>query len=104
MSGSPAAPSGKTRHLRVIVVDDHEVVRMGVRALLEGHPGFTVVDEAATANEAIRKVEAQRPDLVVMDILLAGGSGIQACKQIAGRLPETKVIMLTSYADDELLS
>ncbi|MBE9507334.1 MAG: response regulator transcription factor [Chloroflexi bacterium] len=89
--------------LRIIIVDDHEVVRLGLRTLLERHPGFTIVDEAATAKEAIQKTLLLTPDVVVMDIRLPGGSGIEACRKIAEQSPETKVIMLTSYAEDEML-
>jgi len=91
------------KHLRIIIVDDHEVVRLGLKALLDRHPDFTVVDEASTAREAIQKAEAHRPDVVVMDIRLPGGSGIDACREITQLLPDTKVIMLTSYAEDEML-
>jgi len=89
--------------LRIIVVDDHEVVRLGLRTLIENHPEFTVVEEAATVKEAVRKTLLLRPDVVVMDIRLLGGSGIDACEQIVEQAPDTKVIMLTSYAEDELL-
>ncbi len=92
-----------TKHLRIIIVDDHEVVRLGLKALLDRHPDFTVVDEAGAAREAIQKAEAHRPEVVVMDIRLPGGSGIDACREITQRLPDTKVIMLTSYAEDEML-
>lgn len=92
-----------TQTLRLLLVDDHEVVRLGMRALLERHPSFTVVGEASTQEEAIAMAEEQQPDLVLMDIRLAGGSGIEACQQIKERLPDTKVIMLTSFAEDELL-
>jgi len=74
-----------------------------LKALLDRHPDFTVVDEAGTTREAIQKAEAHRPEVVVMDIRLPGGSGIDACREITQRLPDTKVIMLTSYADDEML-
>jgi two-component system response regulator DevR len=89
--------------LRIIIVDDHEVVRLGLRTLLDRHPDFTVVDEAATVREAVQKTLLLRPDVVVMDIRLLGGSGIDACKQIVEQAPEVKVIMLTSYAEDEML-
>jgi two-component system response regulator DevR len=89
--------------LRIIIVDDHEVVRLGLRTLLERHPGFAVVEEAATAREAVQKTLLLRPDVVVMDIRLLGGSGIDACRKIVEQAPETKVIMLTSYAEDEML-
>jgi len=89
--------------LRIIIVDDHEVVRLGLRTLIEHHPDFTVVDEAATAKEAVQKTLFLRPDVVVMDIRLLGGSGIDACRKIVEQVPEVKVIMLTSYAEDEML-
>ncbi len=89
--------------LRILIVDDHEVVRLGLRALLDRHPNFTVVDEAGTAREAIQKALLHRPDIVVMDIRMPGRSGIDACRDIVAQLPETRVIMLTSYAEDELL-
>ncbi|RLC97591.1 MAG: DNA-binding response regulator [Chloroflexi bacterium] len=89
--------------LRILIVDDHEVVRLGLSTLLERHPGFTVVDEAATAREAVQKALLLRPDVVVMDIRLPGGSGIDACRKIVEQAPMIKVIMLTSYAEDEML-
>jgi len=89
--------------LRIIIVDDHEVVRLGLHTLLERHPDFTVVGEAATAKEAVQKSLLLRPDVVVMDIRLLGGSGIDACRKIVGQAPEVKVIMLTSYAEDDML-
>lgn len=92
-----------TQLLRLLIVDDHEVVRIGMRALLERHPTFTVVGEASSEEEAIAMAEEHQPDIVLMDIRLAGGSGIEACQQIKERLPQTKVIMLTSFAEDELL-
>ena len=89
--------------LRILLVDDHEVVRLGLKALLGRHPGFEVVGEAGTAEEALRKTVALRPDVVVMDIRLPGESGIQATREIIRQRPETRVIILTSYAEDELL-
>ncbi len=91
------------KHLRIIIVDDHEVVRLGLRALLERHPSFSVVDEAGTAKEAVQKVLQHRPEVVVMDIRLPGGNGIEACREIVSQAPETKVIMLTSFAEDDML-
>lgn len=88
---------------RILLVDDHEVVRLGLRALLERHPQFEVVAEAGTARDAIEQVEQYSPDVVVMDIRLPGGSGIEACEEISEKHPNTKVIMLTSYAEDEML-
>ncbi|HHH83188.1 MAG TPA: response regulator transcription factor [Chloroflexi bacterium] len=88
---------------RILLVDDHEVVRVGLKALLDKHPQFRVVAEAASAREAVEKTKAHEPDVVVMDIRLRGGSGIEACEEITSQYPETKVIMLTSYAEDEML-
>jgi DNA-binding NarL/FixJ family response regulator len=86
-----------------LLVDDHEVVRVGLKALLEKHPDFEVVTEAATAREAVEKTDSYKPDVVVMDIRLKGGSGIEACQEITEASPDTQVIMLTSYAEDEML-
>jgi DNA-binding NarL/FixJ family response regulator len=88
---------------RILLVDDHEVVRLGLKALLDRHPNFNVVGEAATAHEAVKFVEQNQPDIVVMDIRLPGGSGIDACEKITKNHPDTQVIMLTSYAEDEML-
>src|SRR5579885_1146942 len=90
-------------NLRILLVDDHEVVRLGLKALLSRHPSFEVVGEAANADEALRKTLALKPDVVVMDIRLPGESGIQATRAIVQERPQTKVIILTSYAEDELL-
>ncbi len=88
---------------RILLVDDHEVVRLGLKSLLERHPQFDVVGEAASAREALEKVASTHPDVVVMDIRLPGTSGIEACEEITSRYPETRVLMLTSYAEDEML-
>ncbi|HSM55901.1 MAG TPA: response regulator transcription factor [Candidatus Sulfomarinibacteraceae bacterium] len=90
-------------HIRIMLVDDHEVVRLGMKSLLERRPGFEVVAEASAADEAVQKALVHEPDIVLMDIRLAGSSGIEACEEITTALPDTKVVMLTSYADDELL-
>lgn len=88
---------------RILIVDDHEVVRLGLKALLEQHPYFEVIAEAANAKDALDKVETYSPDVVLMDIRLPGASGIEACEKITENFPDTKVIMLTSYAEDEML-
>jgi DNA-binding NarL/FixJ family response regulator len=88
---------------RILLVDDHEVVRLGLKSLLERHPQFEIVGEAASAREALEQVENNHPDVVVMDIRLPGTSGIEACEEITSRFPETRVLMLTSYAEDEML-
>ena len=91
------------KQLRIVIVDDHEVVRLGLRTLLDRHPDFNVIDEAGTAREAIEKTLLHQPDVVVMDVRLQGGSGIEACRKIMAQVPDTKVIILTSYAEDEML-
>jgi two-component system response regulator DevR len=88
---------------RILIVDDHEVVRMGLRALLERYPDFEVVAEASSGKEALEKVDIHQPDIVVLDIRLPGMSGVEVCQQITTRHPESNVIMLTSYAEDEML-
>jgi two-component system, NarL family, response regulator DevR len=90
-----------TRALRLLVVDDHEVVRQGLVALLDRRPGFQVVAQAGSVQEAIAQARLQRPDIVVMDVRLPDGSGVEACREIRAELPETRVIMLTSFPDDE---
>jgi two-component system, NarL family, response regulator DevR len=99
-----ADPLPTTDHkLRVMLVDDHEVVRDGVRALLSAADDLTVVSEASSVAEAIRYAAAIRPDVVVMDVRLADGSGIEATREIRAQRPDTQVLMLTSFADDEAL-
>lgn len=88
---------------RILLVDDHEVVRLGLKALLDHHPQFEVVGEASTAKEAVEQVERYQPDVVLMDIRLPGASGIEACEEIVRTYPHIRVIMLTSYAEDEML-
>jgi two-component system, NarL family, response regulator DevR len=88
---------------RIFIVDDHEVVRLGLKALLELHPQFEVIGEAGTAKDAIEQVSRLQPDVVLMDIRLPGTSGIEACEEITKRFENIRVIMLTSYADDEML-
>jgi two-component system, NarL family, response regulator DevR len=91
------------QRLRVLLVDDHEVVRLGLKALIERQPSFEVVGEAGNADEALAKARVQRPDVIVMDVRLPGRSGIEATRDVLKILPDTKVIVLTSYADDNLL-
>jgi DNA-binding NarL/FixJ family response regulator len=94
---------GSDARLRVMLVDDHEIVRSGITAMLATTDDIRVVAEAETAQEAVREVERTRPDVVVMDIRLADGSGIEATREIRARFPDTRVLMLTSFADDEAL-
>jgi DNA-binding NarL/FixJ family response regulator len=89
--------------VRVILVDDHEVVRLGLLTLLEDIAWVDVVAEAGSAAAAIRAVDRHRPDVVVMDIRMPGESGIDACQEITERWPDTRVVMLTSFAADDLI-
>jgi DNA-binding NarL/FixJ family response regulator len=92
---------GAVRPLRLLVVDDHEVVRQGLVAMLARREAFQVVAEAGTAAEAVAMAARHEPDLVVMDVRLPDGSGIEACRDIRAERPETRVVMLTSYPDEE---
>jgi two-component system, NarL family, response regulator DevR len=89
--------------LRVLIVDDHDVVRAGLRAVLDGVEDLTVVGEAGSVEEAVRRVGYDNPDVVVMDVRLPDGTGIEACRDIRSRWSNVKVLMLTSYADEEAL-
>lgn len=86
--------------LRLMLVDDHEIVLMGLRTLLEGQPGLAIVGQAATAAEAIDRADHTLPDLILMDVRLPDESGVEACREIRARHPEIRVIMLTSHPDD----
>jgi two-component system response regulator DevR len=86
-----------------MLVDDHEVVRAGIRALIQSTDDIVVTAEAASVREAIDEADRARPDVVVMDVRLADGSGIEATREIRARHPKTRVVMLTSFADDEAL-
>ncbi len=90
-----------SRSLSIVIVDDHEVVREGLSALLDRRPNFQVVGEAGTVAEAMEVTRRFQPDLVVMDVRLPDGSGIEACRDIRAELPDTRVVMLTSYPDEE---
>jgi len=89
------------RSLRLLVVDDHEVVRRGLVSLLDRRTGFEVVAEAGSVAEAVTLAALHQPDLVIMDVRLPDGSGIEACREIRAARPETRVVMLTSYPDEE---
>ncbi|MDF1597319.1 MAG: response regulator transcription factor [Acidimicrobiia bacterium] len=89
--------------MRIVVVDDHEIVRQGLKALLEAEEDFEVVGEAGSVAEAVRRVGYASPEVVVMDVRLPDGSGVEACREIRSRWPAVKVLMLTSYADEEAL-
>ena len=91
------------RSLRVLLVDDHEVVRAGLRALLEAQDGIEVVGEVGTAADAVRQVGFNAPDVVVMDVRLPDGSGVEATRKIRDRWPDVAVLVLSSFADEEAL-
>jgi DNA-binding NarL/FixJ family response regulator len=96
--------SEQPKPLRILIVDDHAVVRRGLQSVLADEPGLEVVGEAADANESVFKARTLRPDVVLMDIRMGEGddaSGIGACREIRGELPETQVIMFTSYGQRE---
>lgn len=92
-----------SRTVRILIADDHSVVRAGLRALLERHDHLRVIAEASTGEEAVTKAQEWSPDIAVLDIRMPGLSGIEACRQIIEKVDGCRVIMLTSYAEDELL-
>jgi DNA-binding NarL/FixJ family response regulator len=87
----------------VFLLDDHEVVRRGVADVLGADPGIAVVGEAKNAAEALARVPALKPDVAILDVRLPDGDGVSVCRELRSRMPELKVIMLTSYSDDEAL-
>jgi DNA-binding NarL/FixJ family response regulator len=89
--------------ITVFLVDDHEIVRRGVRDLLEAEPDITVVGEAGTAASALARIPALNPDVAVLDVRLPDGDGVSVCRDIRSRLPEVACLMLTSFGDDEAL-
>jgi DNA-binding NarL/FixJ family response regulator len=93
----------KALEVRILLVDDHELVRSGLKALIEREEDMVVVGEAGTAAEAIEVVDATVPDLVVLDVRLPDRSGISVCEEITSRYPEVKVLILTSFADEMAL-
>lgn len=88
---------------RILLVDDHDIVRLGLMTLLNDQPDMEVIGEASTAAEAVRAVETLTPDVVLMDIRLPGEGGIEATRQVTAKFSNVKVVMLTSFADDELV-
>ncbi len=98
-----ATDADRPEQLRVFLLDDHEIVRRGVADALESDPGIVVVGEAKNAAEALARVPALRPDVAVLDVRLPDGDGVTVCRELRSRMPDLKVVMLTSYSDDEAL-
>lgn len=94
-------PTTKTKPIRILLVDDHEVVRVGLRSVLNHNHGLLVAGEAATMAEATAMASKLNPDVILMDVRLPDGSGVDACREILAVLPNTRVLFLTSYADDD---
>ena len=88
---------------RVLLVDDHEIVRQGLRALVDAQTDMEVVGEAGTSEDAVKRTGFDSPDIVVLDVRLPDGSGVEACREIRERFPDTRVLMLTSFADEDAL-
>lgn len=90
-------------NVRVFLLDDHEIVRRGLRELLESEGDLTVVGEAGTAEEALARIPVAAPQVAVLDVRLPDGDGVEVCREVRSRHPEIQCLMLTSYADDEAL-
>lgn len=92
-----------TELLRIELVDDHEIVRQGLKTMIDAEDDLVVVGEAGSVDEAIRRVGFDEPHIVILDVRLPDGSGVEACREIRTRWPHINVLMLTSFADDEAL-
>lgn len=99
----PATVPSRPAPIRVFVMDNHEVVRRGVSAMLESEPDITVVGEANSGEQALARIPAARPDVAILDVRLPEGNGVEVCRQIRSELPRVACLMLTSYSDDEAL-
>jgi len=93
----------ETKHIRLLIVDDHEVTRLGLRTLLQSYPQFEVAGETSSVNDTLEAAVRLRPDLILLDVRLADGSGIEVCRRIQKLDLETKVLVLTSFADDQVV-
>jgi DNA-binding NarL/FixJ family response regulator len=95
--------AGHAAMIRVFLLDDHEIVRRGVRDLLDTEPGITVIGEAGTATAALARIPALKPDVAVLDIRLPDGDGVTVCRDLRSKMPQLACLMLTSFSDDEAL-
>ena len=102
-AGERERRGGAAGPIAVFLLDDHEIVRLGVRDLLETDPGIVVVGEAGTAASALARIPALRPDVAVLDVRLPDGDGVTVCREIRSRMPEVACLMLTSFTDEEAL-
>lgn len=100
---SQAADGAQRQPIGVFLLDDHEIVRRGVRDLLEAEPDIRVVGEAGTASSALARIPALRPDVAVLDMRLPDGDGVEVCREVRSRMPEVACLILTSFGDDEAL-
>jgi DNA-binding NarL/FixJ family response regulator len=100
---SQAADGQSSRQIGVFLLDDHEIVRRGVRDLLESEPDIRVVGEAGTASSALARIPALRPDVAILDMRLPDGDGVEVCREVRSRMPEVACLILTSFGDDEAL-
>ena len=96
-------PAGASKAIRVFLLDDHEIVRRGVRDLLETEPDITVVGEAGTAESALARIPALTPDVAVLDVRLPDGDGVSVCREIRSVMPQVACLMLTSFSGDDAL-
>jgi DNA-binding NarL/FixJ family response regulator len=95
--------AGNGTKITVFLLDDHEIVRRGVRDLIDAEPGITVIGEAGTATSALARIPALKPDVAVLDIRLPDGDGVTVCREIRSKMPQLACLMLTSFSDDEAL-
>jgi DNA-binding NarL/FixJ family response regulator len=101
--GTSASEDGTSQPIKVFLLDDHEIVRRGVRTMLEAEGDIIVIGEAGTASSALARIPALRPDVAVLDVRLPDGDGVTVCREIRSRMAEVACLMLTSFADDDAL-
>ena len=92
-----------TSHIRLVLVDDHSIVREGLCSILNAEPDFQVVGEASNGEEALRVVARTRPDVVLLDLKMSGAPGVDVCRDITAKRPETAVIILTAFLDSDMI-